>query len=234
MPKTFQQLKLAIQQWLGVDQEDGDERLPISICGDLINWAIREYCRNRESVYGEAQRFFSTVANQRDYSLPARFSKPGQLYYFHPTNGSKVTLALLQKQKFDERYPGSVAYATGAPGSIPGLDPSQILGDPEAYSMWAQKILLAKVPNSIITIFQDYWELPADLSADDDTNAFTIANEQYVIFKALEGAEAFGIEDERMGVWKEQAAKLESHIDSEDARRWVTGRVSQSREPGGR
>lgn len=232
MAKTFQQLKQAVRQWLVVDEEDTDERLPDAICGDLVNWAIKEYCRNRESRFGETGDTFNTVAQTRDYSEPARFSKPRKLWYIHPDTGRVVTLSLLLKDEFDAKFPASVVFSTGGPYSIAGTDTSLILGFPEAYMLWRRKICLAKVPDRVITIFRDYYELPVDLSGSSDTNQMTEQAEQYIIFKALADAELFGIEDDRIPQWAKRAEQLQMNLDSEDTRRLSVGRTRGSREPG--
>ena len=216
---------------MAVDTEDTVARLPSAIVGSIINYVIREYCRKREARFAETSDTFATVAQTRDYALPARWSKPGQLFYFS-TTGQKITLSLLLKQDFDEKYPGSVVYSTGGPYTVAGLDTSLILGDPTVYTIWNDKILLAKVPNRVITIFRYYWRIPADLVNNGDTNSMTEAAEQYIIFKSLEASSLFGIEDERMPIWRAAAKELEMNLDSEDSRRWVTGRTSQSTEPG--
>lgn len=228
---NFGQLKAAIQQWLAVDQEDDNERLPSTICGTLVNWVIREYLRNRESRFGEYSSTFPTVNLTRDYAEPALFSKPRKVWYVSPDSGKVVILEQLNKDRFDALYPGSVVYSTGGPYTVSGVDTSLIVGDPEAYSLWAGKILLAKVPNRVITLFFDHWRYLADLSGDSDTNAFTLAADQYLLFKSLSLASMFGIEDERIPIWEGMAAKLEMNLDSEDGRRLQTGRASQSREP---
>ena len=231
MSMTFAQLKAAIQQWLVVDQEDDDERLPEAVCGQLVNWTIREYLRNRESRFGETGTTFPTVALTRDYAEPTRFSKPRKLWYVNPDTGNVVILNQLNKDEFDATYPGSVVYSTGGPYTVLGVDTSLIVGDPEAYTLYGGNILLAKVPNRVITIFFDYWQHLADLSAGGDTNSLTLTADQYVLFKSLSLASLFGIEDERMKTWETMAMKLEMNLDSEDGRRLQTGRHSQSREP---
>lgn len=229
MSKNFGEIKTAIGDWLNIESAT---RLPLSVRGDLINWTIREYCRKRESRFGEESDNFATVVNTRDYAQPTRFSKPKKMWYVNPTSGAIVFLTYLQKDAFDQMFPSSVAYSTGGPYAIPGTDTSLILGDPTHYSLWNRKIILGKVPNRIITIFRDYYELPADLSGDSDTNQFTEEADQYIIFKSLVESSAYGIEDERMPMWAALAAKLEGNLDSEDSRRHVTGTRSQSREPG--
>ena len=232
MSKNFGQLKSAIAQWLIVDSEDTAERLPSAICGDLINWTIKSYCRNRESRFGEDSDYFSTVALTRDYDEPSNFSKPKKFYYISPDSGKVVILDYLDKDKFDATYPGSALYATGAPALIAGVDSSLIIDDPSAYTLWDGKIILGKVPDRVLTIFRDFYAIPADLADDTDTNRMTLAADDYILFKSLAGAAIFGIEDERIPMWAGVAAKLEAEIDSEDSRRKQTGRIPQSREPG--
>src|ERR1043166_4385258 len=218
MSKTITQIAQSVQTWLGIDQEDTDERLPIAVALDMVNWARKEYCRNRESRFNENSDNFATVAQTRDYVEPALGFKPRKLWYINPDNGSVKILQERNKDEFDAMYPSSVVYSTGGPYTVPGTNTSQILDDPESYALWGGKILLAKVPKRILTIFRDYWSLPADLSGSQEDN-FTKSADQYLLFKALSNASAFGVEDSRIPMWTEMAMKLESNLDSEDARR---------------
>jgi len=226
--KTFAALKTAIGEWLDVNETE----LPLAVRGDIINWVVKSYCRNRESRFGEADDTFLTVAETRDYAEPDRFSKPRKFWYVHPDSGAVVVLGQLNKDKFDEKFPGSVVYRTGGPYVVAGVDTTLILGDPTHYTLWGGNILLAPVPNRVITIFRDYWEWPAELSADGDTNKMTIVDDDYVLFKSLVDSSAYGIEDQRMPMWAARALKIEAELDSEDSRRLQTGRSSQSEEPG--
>jgi len=233
MSKNFGQLKSALLSWLSIDQEDGDERLPEEIAGDLLNYAAKEHARTRESRFDEASTTITTVALTRDYTEPARLSKPRSFSYIHPVNGDVVYLERLNKDAFDAAYPWSRVYATGGPFVIAGTDISQVIGLPEAYTLWGGYVLFAKVPDRVLTIFVDYWALPVDLADAADTSNRTIYAEQYLLMSALAGASAFGIEDDRMPMWMSEAQRLERNLDLEDSRRRTTGRRSQSREPGG-
>lgn len=215
MSKNFLQIKQAISQWLGVDQEDGDERLPAAICGDLANWVIREYCRNRESRFGEFTRVLPTVIGTSTYTLPTDWSKPRKVWYVDPVTLSPKVIGQLNKDIFDVTYPTAAT------------DP-----DPTHYTIWNDTIRFGKAPSRVINILLDYYRILPDLVADDDTNRMTLAADQYIIMKALVGASAFGVEDNRMPTWEALANKLEMALDSEDSRRHQTGRRSQSEEPG--
>lgn len=229
----FAHLKNTLQSWYGIDQDDGSDRLPDPVASSLLNWAQKEYLRNRESRFGETGPYtFSTVVNQRDYILVSDLSKPGSLYYFNPDNGTPTWIELITKADFDKTFPGSVAYATGGPYVTPGFDSTTILGDPTKYTIWNQRILLGKVPNRVLTLFQDYWRYLPDLVNPIDSNLMTQQADQYLIFKALAGVHLFGIDDDRVPMWEAAARQLEGNLDSEDIRRFVAGRVSQSREPG--
>jgi hypothetical protein len=221
-----------MQQWLMVDSEDAADRLPNDVCKSLINWTITQYCRNRESRFGEDSDYFLTVAEQRDYAEPNNFSKPRKFYYYNPDTGSQVILDYVDKDEFDRLYPGSVLYSDSGPGSIPGLDTTDLLGLPESYTLYDGVVMLGPVPDREITILRDYWIHPPDLVNDEDWNRMTAAADDYVLMKSLAGAAIFGIEDERIPMWEKVAAKLEAEIDNEDARRKQVGRIPRSQEPG--
>jgi len=122
--KTFAQLKTTLGEWLAIDQEDDDERLPASVRGDIINIVMRDLLRRRESRFGEVSDTFPTVVNQKNYALPTGWSKPGQLWYVDPTNVESVRFLKFfsDKQSFDSLFPDATKTA-----------------DPEAYTIWANE-----------------------------------------------------------------------------------------------
>jgi len=216
--KTFAQLKTSLGEWLAIDQEDDDERLPAAVRGDIINMVIRDYLRRRESRFGEVTDTFPTVASQKPYTLPTGWSKPGRIWYTDPAN-SETVIALkfyAHKQEFDSLYP----------------DPTKEELLPRAYTIWNKQILIGKTPEQIITMNRDYYRYLTDLSADGDTNRFTDEAWEYLLFASLVKATEFGVEDERLPTWIREMERHEAALDSEDIRAKQTARMSQSKEPG--
>ena len=229
----YSTLITTIQQWLGIDQEDDAERLPNAVVGSIINMVKRDYLRRRESRFSQKTATTSTVVNQRDYDQPSDFSKPRQLWYIHPTTGEKVTLQYYDKDEFDKLYPGSVVYSTGGPYTIAGVDTSTVVGDPEAWTIWAGRFLLAPVPDSVITLFNDYFCILADyVASSNETDRFMTEAWEYLLWGSLVMSEQFGVEDDRIPMWQGNFQKAEMALDIEEARQTTTARVSQSTEPG--
>ncbi len=231
MAKNFSQIIAAVQDWLNI--EDPSARLNNTVCGDIINIVMRDYCRRRESKYGETSDNFATVALTRDYTLADSFSKPKKIWYVNPDTGAAVFPEYLDKDVFDSKFPGSVVYSSGGPYTVAGVDTSLIVGDPTAYTIWNGLLMLAKVPNRVLTIFRDYYQIPADLVVgSNETNRFTNQAWEYLLFASLVKATEYGIEDERLPVWMAEMQRFETALDSEDSRRSQTARASQGREPG--
>ncbi len=221
MGKTFAELKTSLIQWTAIDQDDAtsqEERLPDVVAGDIINIVQRDYLRRRESRFSEKTDTFAFIADQKPYSLPTNWSKPGQLWYTDPANSSTVIFLtyFANKQQFDKRYPDATSTA--------------LL--PESYTIWAKQILIGKTPGQAITVNRDYYLYLTNLSADGDTNQFTDEAWEYLLFASLVKAAEFGIEDERLPIWIREMEKAEAAIDSEDSRSKQVGRMSQSSEPG--
>ena len=218
MGKTFLQLKDSLADWLGIDQDDGAERLPTAVRGDIINLVLRDYLRRRESRFGEKTDTFAFVASKKNYPLPTNWSKPGQLWYTDPGNSETVIFLtyFADKQLFDKKYPDATKEA--------------LL--PESYTIWAKEILIGKTPEQVITVNRDYYLYLTDLNADGDTNRFTDEAWEYLLFASLVKATEFGLEDERLPIWIREMEKFEAALDSEDIRAKHVARVSQSVEPG--
>lgn len=254
MTVTFEQLKIKIQEWLGVNEETDDERLPNSVCGDLINICSREYLRRRESRLGETTTPIGVSALTSAYAYPQAFSKPRKLWYVNTDSAVKV-VARLDKDIFDVTYPyssllslpGAASLALEGGGElelegggvllleseIAGLVAKEI-GEPVNYTIWAGKIVLAPCPGRALIAFFDHYSVLADLAngASTNENRFTKEAWEYLLFAALVKASEFGIEDERAPLWMAEMRGQEIALDLEDSRQHTTGRRSQSTEPG--
>lgn len=239
--------------WLAIDQDSDDARLPDEIAGDIINLVQLDYLQRRESKLGEYTYVFQTVANTADYELPAGFSKPRKLWYINSDNKA-VVLPILNKDKFDVTYPqssllmldglgdlllsggGFLELEGGGTFNLTDFDLSVTtgLGTPEAYTLWMEKLVLGKAPDSSILMFFDCYRNLPDLEdgAPNNENRFTREAWNYLLFAGLVKAAEFGFETARLSYFEAEMMKAEQAIDLEDARQQTTGRSSQSEEPG--
>lgn len=213
---TFETIKSLIRSWLSIDQEDADERLPDAIVGSIINMVMRDYCRRRESRFGEFSRFLTTVVGTSSYTLPTDWSKPRKIWYIDPVNTSAKVIEPLNKDIFDVTYPD---------GSLTNQDLTH-------YTIWSGSIRFGKTPGRVLNIILDYWRILPDLVAGSDNNRFTREAWEYLLFASLVKATEFGIEDDRLPTWTREMEKFEMALDSEDSRALHTGRRLQSQEPG--
>lgn len=212
MAKTFEQLKAALGDWLGMNTT----RLPDSVRGDMVNMALRALCRLYDLRLNEASDTFATVASQRGYALPATWSRPHTLWYVAPSTGAIVTLGQKSKEEFDLLYPDQAK-----------------TGDPGHYTIWGTEIQLGRTPQSILTINRNYYALLelADGSPQNE-NAFTSGAWEVLLFKALADSARYGIEDARVPVWQARARELEDQLSIEHAHARSSGRRVESRDLG--
>lgn len=212
MAKTFTQLKDAIVDWLDSD----NVRLADSVRGDIVNIVMRRVCRLHDLSYNEVSDDFPTVAGQRDYALPATWSRPHTLWYLDTDNSSIVYLDYKSKQEFDAIYPDSTKTAK-----------------PVNYTIWGSNLQLGKTPDRVITINRNYYQILADLvTTSNETNAFTTNAWEILLFLALVEATEYGIEDERVPLWQTKADAMLRELLIEHARAKSVGRKAVSEEPG--
>lgn len=212
MSKNFSQIKAAIVDWLASDTV----RLSDNVQGDLVNIVMRRVCRLHDLSYNEASDDFATVAGQRDYSLPATWSRPHTLWYLDTENSSIVYLTYKSKQEFDAIYPDQTKTAK-----------------PVTYTIWGSNLQLGKTPDRVLTINRNYYQILADLvTATNETNAFTMNAWEVLLFLALVEATEYGIEDERVPFWKAKADSMLNELLIEHARAKSVGRKAVSEEPG--
>src|SRR5262245_19272466 len=99
MGKNLTELRATVKAWIGIDEEDSDERLPDNVIDDLLNWAISDYLRRKESHFGENTTVFQTVIYNSGYIYPDGFSRPRKLWYLNG-GGKFVALTKLNKDEF--------------------------------------------------------------------------------------------------------------------------------------
>ena len=256
MGKNLSQLRASVQAWYAIDAGDTDERLPVEVIDDLINWAIEDYLKRRESRFGEQSVAFQSTLYTPDYPLltvAPNFSKPKKLWYLD--DGKVTVIDWMDKDPFDVKYPysslltidgsGVLILAGGGVLQLEGggqlqitgdIDISAALGAPLNWTLWEGNILLGPAPDSLLMFFLDYYGTTPKggaLATPTDSNLMTQQADQYVVFKALSGVSLFDIEDERVPLWEGKAAMLERAMDLEDSRQHISARgKSQSREPG--
>lgn len=205
---NFGQLKQAVWDWLGV----GQERLPASTCGQIINICQKELLRRYDLRFGEYTYTFNLVANQREYDLPEGFSRPYQMYAVR--GGRKFDISFLTREEFLVKF-----------GS--GTD----TGVPINYTIYADKILFGPTPAASATAYFDIYRLLPDLVSDTDTNDLLEKAWEVILFMALEYATTYLIEDARAQLWAAKADKLIGQLVREYSRSFAAARRPVTQEP---
>lgn len=206
---TFAELKQALGDWLEKDTTS----LPEAIRGTIVNMAIKEYLRILPLRFGEMTTPVNTVASQGYSSLPSAYSRPYSMWYL--SDGCKVDIDYLDKEEFDIKYPDSTVT-----GSVI-----------KHYTIWGNKIYWGPTPDAIIAVNFNYYGYLADLSANEDHNDFTDLAWPAILFKSLQYATLYGIEDARLPVWKDAAIEHENRLVLEHSRK-TAGRRPAAREYG--
>ena len=229
MPLNFIQLKAAIGDWLDTDEE----RLPSTVRGDILNMVMREFLRKHETRFGEHTDVFFTQAEKRDYDLFANWAKPINSWYLDPDTNQVVNLDYVNKDEFDRLYPISGLFGqTTIMGA--GTFGEATLGRPKHWTVFGPHIQLGPVPDKTnISMFVNFWRLLPDLTDAAPTNDFTDKAWEYLLFASLAKAAIYGIEDERVPIWANEAKVIEKDLVFEHTRaRIIPTRTIQSQEPG--
>src|SRR5262245_5460723 len=222
MARDFIQLKQSLRRWLGLSTAELDDET----AGEIINLVVREYCRMYESRFSEKDDTLRTRVQIRDYPLPEGWTRGKSLWYPTPTTGGStggatagniVVLQFLLKDEFDAAYPSSGLLGSDAPAGGGSLGEVNI-GDPLAYTVWAANLQFGPVPNSVFTIFRNYWCIPPDLTDAEPTNEFTKHAWEYLLYRGLVKASEFGFEDARVPMWQTEADRMELKMTIEDGR----------------
>jgi hypothetical protein len=209
---TFAQLKAKLADWLGLKTE---ARLSAAARGDCVNMAMRELLRRHTLRYGEISDSFPTVVGDWDYDVPSNWVRPHSLYYLDD-NGDQAFLEFRDKKEFDELHPNIASD----------------VGDPEIYTVWGGSILLGPTPNSVRTIYRNYYQVLADMAGDGDHNIFTDNAWEAVFWKSLVFASMYLTEDARVPLWKEKAEEVEIALVQEHAQAASFARRPISKIPG--
>lgn len=228
MSLNFVQLKNRIGDWLDTDET----RLSDTVRGDIINLCVREFLRKHETRFGEHTDFFQTQKQIRDYPVPTGFARPRNAWYINPDNNKVVHLCWKLKSEFDVMFPVSGLYGYPTPMGM-GTFGEDDIGMPEIWTVYGPNIQLGKVPNSVFTVFVNFWRYLPDLTDAAPSNDFTEKAWDYLLFASLVKAVKYGIEDERIAIWQEEAKAKENDLVLEHGRASTSARgISVSSEPG--
>jgi hypothetical protein len=207
---TFGELKAKIGDWLSASTA----RLSDTVRGDLINMQQRELLRLHDLRFGEfVEEDATSPAGVRGSTLPANFSRPILLWRL-----GEDFAPLKQIQEFDSfiaRYPD--ASKTGTPGH---------------YLIVGNEIWFGPTPATLFAYKRSYYGTLPDMTADGDSNQFTIQAWEVLLWGALVFATKYMIEDTRAPVFQENFDRTLSQLLTEHSRARSSAGELVSREPG--
>lgn len=215
---TLVQMRTRVRDWLSVTSA----RLPDSYCNDLINDACREIYRNYDLRFNETlQTSGSTVAGTATYALPATFSRVIAVRIV--TGGDFTAWTQLNQLSY-----GDFIAKYGFPASTTSGDPV----DFAIASSGATPLMFGPTPSRVNVYYIDFYEIPADLTADGDVNSLLTSDYQPVLYKALAKACKFMLEDDRSAVFEiEYQAAMRNLLTEHNRTRWSGKATPQMIEP---
>lgn len=171
---TYSELKTAVENWL--DRDDLSDRIE-----EFITLAETRLYRRLMPRGFEERATTPMVAGQEYYALPTDF-----LYQRNvQINTNPLTvLKYMSPEQLDHEYP-----STGT-------------GLPKAYTIIGNEIQLKPVPDSANNLEIAYFQKLSALS-DTNTTNWTLTNApDLLLYGALIEAEAYLVNDPRIGIWK--------------------------------
>jgi hypothetical protein len=171
---THSELLTELDQWL--NRSDLTDRIPTFI-------RLFESRANRQLRVPEmaTQTSYATVSGVSQLSLPDDFLSARDLYL--------------------DSDPDVILEAM-SPAALRNSYPQAITGQPSAYAVVGQQILLGPVPDSEYSILLDYYQRIPGLNEDNTTNWLLTAYPDIYLWGSLCMAEAFLRDDPRLSVWK--------------------------------
>jgi hypothetical protein len=171
---TYSELLTELDAWL--NRSDLSDRIPTFI--RLFESRANRLLRVPEMA---TQTSYATVSGVSQLSLPDDFLSARDLYL--------------------DADPDIVLDAM-TPAALRNTYPQATTGQPGAYAVVGQQILLGPVPDSEYSILLDYYQRIPGLDEDNTTNWLLTAYPDLYLWGSLCMAEAFLRDDSRLSVWK--------------------------------
>ena len=208
--RTFQYMKADMGIWLGVDNSHDDQnltRMPDAVRAMIVNQARREIAIRRDLRYFEDSSTIVTADDDFDYGLPSNFLRPYQMWYYDANDD--ITY-LEQKTRAEWRE----LYSTDSSDN----------DLPAYYSMYGSNFILAPCPDDVYTIYYDYYKFPADLSADEDYDAFLTEGYDAILWEACKRGCGYLMENTRLGLFDGWAKEALGYLSRSNSRAQYSGR----------
>jgi hypothetical protein len=212
--RTFQYLKADLGLWAGVDKSHTDQnttRLPADVRAMIINQARREIALRRDLHFFEAQTTFDTADGDKDYGVASDFLRPYQMWYYDSSN-EVVYLEQVSRSKWRSYYSNDASDED----------------EPEYFCLYGDQFYLAPVPDTIYTIYYDYYKLPSDLSADGDYDDFLVEGYDAILWESCKRACGYLMENTRLPLFTQWADQALGFLSREHSRKTFSASRIQS------
>jgi hypothetical protein len=149
---------------------------------------------------------FEAVANRR---LRTRYQETTVAVTMSGGSGALPADFLSQRRV---TWPGAVKVDLEyvEPSYLQAAFPVDAAGTPQVYTIEASTILVRPVDNTSLTLL--YWAKIASLSSGAPTNWLLTSHPDLYLFGSMVEAEMFGVNDERMGLWKTRRDEIFDEI----------------------
>jgi hypothetical protein len=211
-------MKADLGLWCGVDKSHTDQnltRLPADVRTMIINQARREIALRRDLHFFEANTNFDTADGDVDYGVASDFLRPYQVWYYDSNNDIQY---LTQMPRSDWRKQWS--------------NDSADEDAPEYYCLYGDQFHLAPVPDTIYTIYYDYFKFPSDLSLDADYDDFLIEGYDAILWESCKRACGYLMETTRISLFDQWAQSSLGYLSRDHARKTHSGGRIQSEHTG--
>jgi hypothetical protein len=177
---------------------------------NLINRIIRELQKNHNFKVMEAEHAVSTTAESQSLgSVPSDFKEFRDFPYYREEVGRfrRMTIAAAKDgpgEYFgaeDEGYP--MVLLDGLPSDVAGARTWTVYPIPDGNSDFDDGEYRIVVP---------YWKYLPALSADGDTNWFTVNGEAYIVDQVTSEAFFLDWDEQRAAVWAQKAAPFKNDL----------------------
>ena len=209
---TFQQQKDTLADWVG--SSTSSPRWNDTTRGIIVNRACRYIAARYDLRYNESNATINLISGTSVYTLPSDYSRPFFAWYLDPVTLKKVPLPFVTYDAFVALYP----------------DPTSV-SLPSNFSVFGSSLYVGQTPNAALTMNLAYYNIPADLVAGTDTNAFTLGCWEAVFDRSLVEASEYLIDDDRMDLWLRKWKETEFRLVSEHTRSRSNALIPQSIEP---
>jgi hypothetical protein len=207
-------MKADLGIWLGVDKSHTDQnltRLPDDVRGMIINQVRREIAIRRDLRFFQATGDFDTADGDYDYGLPTGYLRPYMMWYYDDDN-KLVEIDQIIRSDFREKYSPDASERDA----------------PEFYNIWGSNFLLTPTPDDIYTIYYDHFVMPADLSANDDSDEFLMVGWDLILWESCKRGCNYLMETTRLGEFKQWAKDALNYLSQDHSRAEHSGHGIQS------